>query len=146
MKHIDPKLFYLIQWTWGFPINFAGAVLYVLFAILGCRHEDFGYARITYVPWNAGGVSLGTFIFMKKDHPSADWTYDTKIHEYGHTWQCLVLGPLFWFIIALPSFIWCNCFDGWRKKHKVSYFTFYPEKWANAWGQKYSGMRMRHPK
>jgi hypothetical protein len=27
----------------------------------------------------------------------------------------------------------------------VSYYVFYPEKWANAWGQKATGLRMEIP-
>ena len=54
---------------------------------------------------------------MKANHKSKKWTYNTRIHEYGHTWQCLLLGPLYWLVVALPSAIWCNCFEGMRKKH-----------------------------
>ena len=79
---------------------------------------------------------------MRDQHPNKKWTYNTRIHEYGHTWQCLVLGPLYYLVVAIPSAFWCNVMGGWRKKHNVSYYKLYCEAWANAWGQKFTGMEM----
>lgn len=135
-------LFYLVQWTWGLPVNLVGFLIFLFFKIRGCKHEKFQYAWITYVPWNAGGLSMGLFIFMKADHPNKIWTYNTRIHEYGHTWQCLLLGVFYYPVIALPSAIWCNHFEGYRRRNNVSYYVFYPEKWANYFGQKFSKMKM----
>lgn len=136
-------LFYLVQWTWGLPVNLVGGIAYLICTkLLGRRWQHFGYARIVYLPWNAGGLSLGLFIFMKDHHKNKKWTYNTRIHEYGHTWQCLLLGPLYYLVVALPSCIWCNFFEGYRKKHNVSYYKLYCESWANAFGQKFSKMKM----
>lgn len=137
-------LFYLWQWTWGFTVNLAGGIAYLICTkIKKYDHEMIGYSHIVFVPWNQGGLSLGTFIFMKANHENKDWTYDTKIHEYGHTWQCLLLGPLYWLVVALPSAIWCNFFENYRKKNNVSYYKLYCEAWANAWGQRATGLKMR---
>lgn len=136
-------LFYLIQWTWGLPVNLVGLIAFLFCTIVRKRSwQRFGYARIVYVPWNSGGLSLGLFIFMKANHKNKKWTYNTRIHEYGHTWQCLLLGPLYYLVIALPSAIWCNFFEGYRRKNNVSYYKLYCEKWANVWGQKFSKMSM----
>ena len=137
-------LFYLWQWTWGFTVNLVGGIAYLICTkIKKYDHEKIGYSNIVFIPWNQGGLSLGTFIFMKANHENKDWTYDTKIHEYGHTWQCLLLGPLYWLVVALPSAIWCNFFENYRKKNNVSYYKLYCEAWANAWGQKATGLKMR---
>lgn len=136
-------LFYLVQWTWGLPVNLAGGIAFLICTkIKKRRWQRFGYARIVYLPWNAGGLSLGLFIFMKDQPQNKKWTYNTRIHEYGHTWQCLLLGPLYYLVVALPSAIWCNCFEGYRKKNNVSYYKLYCEKWANVWGQKFSKLQM----
>lgn len=141
-------LFYLIQWTWAFPINFIGLLGYLIFAVIrGCRHERFYNATVTYVPGNWGGISFGTFIFMREGG-TEEWSYDTRIHEYGHTWQALLLGPLWFLVIAIPSFIWCNfkpCIN-YRKKNNVSYYSLYCEGWANAWGQRFTGLRQKNTK
>lgn len=136
-------LFYLVQWTWGLPVNLVGGIIFLICTkIKKRRFGRFGYSYIVYLPWNQGGLSLGLFIFMKDQHKSKKWTYNTRIHEYGHTWQCLLLGPLYYLVIALPSAIWCNFFQGYREKHNVSYYKVYCESWANAWGQKFSKMKM----
>ncbi len=140
-------LFYLVQWTWGLPVNIVGGVAYIICTkILKLSHSKFGYANIVYVPWNQGGLSMGCFIFMRANHESAEWTYNTRIHEYGHTWQCLLLGPLYYLVVALPSVVWCNCFANYRKKNNVSYYKLYCEAWANAWGQKFTKMKMTKDK
>lgn len=140
-KSMKAFLFYLVQWTWGLPVNIVGGLMYLYFTkIKGYRWQHFGYAKIVYMPWNAGGLSMGLFIFMKDQHKNKKWTHDVRIHEYGHTWQCLVLGPLYYIVIALPSVIWCNCFAGYRKKNNIAYGKLYCEGWANAWGRKFTGM------
>lgn len=142
-KSVKDFVFYLIQWTWGLPVNLVGGIAFLICTeIKGRRWQKFGYSRIVYLPWNSGGLSLGLFIFMKDNHKSEKWTYNTRIHEYGHTWQCLLLGPIYYIVIALPSAIWCNFFEGYRKKNNVSYYWLYCESWANAWGQKFSKMKM----
>lgn len=139
-------LFYIVQWTWGLPVNLVGGIAYFICKyIVGLRTQKFGYARIVYVPWKGGGLSMGLFIFIKDGSKSKEWLYDCRIHEYGHTWQCLLLGPLYYLVIALPSVIWCNCFAGYRKKNNVPYSALYCERWANAWGQKFSGMKQVNP-
>ncbi len=136
-------LFYLIQWTWGLPVNIVGGIAYLICTkILHKPHSKFGYANIVYLPWNAGGLSMGLFIFMRENHENKAWTYNTRIHEYGHTWQCLLLGPLYYIVIALPSVIWCNFFANYRNKNNVSYYKLYCEAWANNWGQKATKMKM----
>ena len=136
-------LFYFWQWTWGLSVNLVGGVAYLICKYVKKYDTDrVGYAYIVLIPWDQGGLSLGLFIFMKKDHPRENWTYNTRIHEYGHTWQYLLLGPLYWLVIAIPSAIWCNCFDGYRKKNNVSYYKLYCEAWANHWGQKATGLKL----
>lgn len=143
MQTAKKALFYFVQWTWGFAVNIIGLFFYLICKIKGYRCEKFGYAYYAFIPWNQGGLTLGLFIFMRENHPNKTWTYNTRIHEYGHTWQCLYLGPLYWIVIALPSVIWCNFFEGYRRKNNVSYYVFYPEKWANYLGQKKSGLKMK---
>ncbi|MDR1733412.1 MAG: hypothetical protein LBR73_00790 [Oscillospiraceae bacterium] len=137
-------LFYLVHWTWGLAVNLPGLIVYLLLKRKGCASEPFGKdgcnAYITYLPWDKGGISLGLFICMRKTD-NAEWTHNTRIHEYGHTWQCLLLGPLYWLVIGIPSFVWCNAvFPKLKAKQpEASYYDFYPESWANAWGERGSG-------
>jgi hypothetical protein len=137
-KGFDRLMFFLWQFTWGLPVNIIGLLAFLV-TYRGRRHEKFCNSVITYIPGNWGGVSLGIFIFMCEGKDKA-WEHDTKIHEYGHTIQCLLLGVFYWLVIGIPSSIWCNfppCVK-YRKKNNVSYYSLYCEKWANSWGERWS--------
>ena len=129
--------FYAIQFTWGLSVNLAGLLVF-----LCCRRrircERFRNGIVTYLPGNRGGLSLGIFIFLSADPANDDLSLCA--HEYGHTIQCLFLGPLYWIVIAFPSVIWRHCFIEYRKKHGVSYDALYCERWATIWGRKWCGI------
>lgn len=60
-----------------------------------------------------------------------------SVHEYGHTIQSLILGPLYLFVVGIPSFIWCNnkkCI-AMRQDNNKSYYDLYCESWANRLGE-----------
>lgn len=134
-------LFYLLQFTWGLPQNLVGLIAFLVMRKT-CRHERFHNAFVTYVQTDKpfGGVSLGIFIFVNADR-TGEWLHDTRIHEYGHTIQSIVLGPIWPFVIALPSVIWCNFppLCRYRKEKDISYYALYCEGWANLWGSRFSG-------
>jgi hypothetical protein len=37
-------------------------------------------------------------------------------------------------VIGLPSIIWASFFGEFRRKRNISYYSFYPEKWADHLG------------
>lgn len=119
-------LYTLIQWTWGFLQTFLGAILYVLYR----KYPHFRYHHAMVTVWNKpSSVSLGWFIFIEDRYPK-----ELLAHEYGHTIQSLVLGPLYLPIIGIPSLIWFHI----HKPSKGSYYSFYPEKTANALVKRYT--------
>ena len=67
-------------------------------------------------------------------------------HEYGHTIQSCILGPLYLLSIGIPSFIWANNkrFIRNRQKGMYLYTSFYTERWANYLGSKYTGLDTIH--
>ena len=131
-----PKiLFYLLQFTWGSTVNLAGLLVFL------CCHSRFHSkmfhnAIVTYLPGNRGGLSLGIFIFLSIRNPQEGNLLCA--HEYGHTVQCLLLGPLYWVVIAIPSVIWYHFFAGYRKRRDIPYDALFCERWATAWGKKWS--------
>jgi hypothetical protein len=53
------------------------------------------------IPGNLGAISLGMFIFTFTPHVS-----DRLVrHEYGHSIQSMVLGPLYLLMIGIPSMV-----------------------------------------
>lgn len=131
-----PKaFFYLLQFTWGLPVNLAGLLLFL--CCRGSRRETFHNSVVTCLPGDFGGLSLGVFIFLSVQN--ANERRRLCVHEYGHTVQCLFLGPLYWLLVVLPSAVWYHFFSGYRKRRQTPYDALYCERWATAWGKKWSG-------
>ena len=127
-------LFFVLQFTWGLPVNLLGLVLFLCCG--RCRREIFHNSIVSVLPGSRGGLSMGIFIFVSTQN--AD-TSRLCAHEYGHTIQCLFLGPLYWLIVTIPSAVWYHFFAGFREKRQVPYDFLYCERWATAWGKKWSG-------
>ena len=133
MKVIRQIGIVFLHWTWGILQTLVGFVGFLIH--IRKRHIWINGSVITEVPGNWGGVSIGMFAFvdyMPRDEKA--YTSELVLHEHGHTLQSILLGPLWWLVVAIPSFIWAGCFEGWRRKHKVSYYAMPIEAWANKWG------------
>lgn len=143
-------LYWLIQCTWGLPQTLLGLVLLLLH-----RHDEhFPYHGALVTRWQGrSSMSVGPFVFLTADPFFADkfagqYTREELsdrllVHEYGHTIQSLVLGPLYLVIIGVGSTVW-----GWlpslnrlRHEKQVSYFAFFTERWANRWGEAVTGRK-----
>lgn len=135
-------LFYLIQFTWGLPQNLAGAFWFL--CCLRKPHSRYHGAIVTRVRKKnfSGGWTFGCFIFLTEPlSPRSE--HDLLIHEYGHTVQSLILGPVWSFVIGLPSMLWCNLpmFQRLRREKGIPYSRLYCEGWANRLGQQVTGER-----
>ena len=127
-------LYILLQCTWGIAQTLVGAA--VMLFNLGKPHRMYHGAVVT--EWGlCGSVSLGMFIFLSKNK-NADHKKRLLMHEYGHTVQSLMLGPMYLVVIGLPSVLWAGlpCCDHLRRKKQISYYSFYPERWADHLGER----------
>ena len=124
-------LYTVIQLTWGIIQNILG---YILFMINITREHYLYRGSIVTVWGKHGSMCLGLFIFMDKNA-------DIRVlnHEYGHSIQSCILGPLYLIVIGIPSYLWANIqyLRNYRDNKRVSYYTFYPERWANHLSRKY---------
>lgn len=130
MNNMKVFLYRLLQWTWGFPQTLCGFIKYL--KLKNYSHEEYNGAIITRWPRN-GGISLGMYIFVEESNHRYN---QVKHHEYGHTIQSLILGPLYLFVVGVPSYIWCNLkyFRNYRSKNNVDYSELFCEKWADKLG------------
>lgn len=130
---IKKVLLEILLWTWCLPQTLLGLIVKVV--TKGYKLRNYKNANI-YVSNIASGsaVSLGKYILC-----SAYSTRNAKTiqHEYGHFLQSLMLGWLYLPIVGLPSFIWANSslLAKYRVKHKISYYSKYPENWADKLGK-----------
>lgn len=124
------RLFFIIfQWIWGFPQNLVGLFLWIIHS---SRNHIGSYKNALVTRWeNERSLSLGMFIFI--GYGAGERMIK---HEYGHSIQSLILGPLYLIVVGVPSLVWCN-FNPIAYKWKsgmVSYFSRYPESWADRLG------------
>ena len=123
-------LFRLWQWLWGLPQNLLGFLLMIYHR----KDRRSTYQGCVVIHWgNGGSMSLGMFLFLgNRNDPKV------LVHEFGHSIQSVILGPLYLPVMGLPSFLWCNLKPcrKLRKEKGVSYYRFYPESSANYLGAK----------
>lgn len=118
-----------LKFIWQFPQNLI-ALIYREYlngkgAILAI--EYYKGIIIYYTKDTVGNVSLGDSIFI-----SATASSRIVKHEWGHTRQSLILGPLYLIVIGIPSVIWASIHK--KIAPNTSYFDFFTEKWADKLG------------
>ncbi len=152
MKKYDPKLpkpiraflFYLVQWTWGLPQNLIGAIL---LPILPGERRIFHGAVITVyrkskLMDNSSGFSLGMFIYIPENWSDHDKEH-LSVHEFGHSIQSMMFGPLYLFIVGIPSVIWCKKYFGHYREYQdrgIKYTDRFPENSADKLGEWVTGI------
>ncbi len=143
-------LYRILQCTWGILQTTLGLIVF----LLHIKDEHFCFHGAIITRWKSkSSVSLGMFVFvtddpyfydkLKGDYSKEELSSRLLTHEYGHTIQSLILGPLYLLVMGIPSTLWgflpsCNKK---RKEQKVSYFSFFTESWANALGKKVTGLK-----
>ena len=121
--------FAILLWLWQAPQCLLGLVLRLIY-IKGERLTYRGVKGV-YDPRFRGGISLGNVILL---HCPVEGHKDTWNHEWGHTRQSRMLGPLYLLVIGIPSFVWA-CVHKYDPKRPYSYYTdCYCERWADKLG------------
>lgn len=101
-------LYYLTACTWGIILTVIGLLVSGVLAVVKLFAKD----RVVFKPYywiysiSAGPTYWGGLEFglcFVRDHKS--WSR-IDIHEFGHTLQNCLFGPLFPFIVWIPSVIW----------------------------------------
>lgn len=127
------KVFWFL---WGLPQNIVGLILYSICYQKSKKDPNASQGRINdsyycSIKGDGSAISLGMFIIVFGIYED----YDRLLkHEYGHSIQSKILGPLYFLVIGLPSIIWAGLFRKYRQKNKISYYSLYTEKWANKLG------------
>jgi hypothetical protein len=112
----------ILLYIWELPQNLVGLLLTCLLA--PGQKQPYRDARILRTEKMNGGISLGRYIIVSSLFSDSQ----TELHEWGHTLQSRMLGPLYLPIIGLPSLLWAIW---WKPGKKRSYFSFYTERWAD---------------
>lgn len=140
----------LVQCTWGVLQSLLGFLNF----LLHIRERHYFYHGAVVTEWNdPSSVSLGMFVFvtkkpffydkLKNAYTMEELSQRLLVHEYGHTIQSLMLGPLYLIVMGIPSTLWGflpSCSKR-RRTKQISYFSFFTEKWANHLGEKVTGQK-----
>ena len=128
-------LYLLIQCTWGLGQTLIG----LLFFLIHINKPHKFYRCAIQTQWNDrwAGLSLGPFIFVPNNE--GDYFTGARVHEYGHTIQSLVLGPLYAFV-GIVSVGWGSIIypilKGTKKYKDVKYTKCFVEYNASWLGEK----------
>lgn len=119
-----------IFFIWELPQNIIGFFVFLIFKMQKriSKGEFFKYRL--FFQNNKYGVSLGFFIFYYN-------ASGIKSHEYGHTIQSRILGPLYLILVGLPSVIRANYYNHHPELTTQQYMGKYPENWATNLGKNY---------
>lgn len=147
MKRI---LYFVWQCSWGFLQSTLGLIMF----LLHIRDKHYFYHGAVITEWeDKSSVSLGMFVFvtkepyfyeeLKNEYTMEELSQRLLVHEYGHTIQSLILGPLYLIVMGIPSTLWgfLPSLNAKRKKANISYFSFFTERWANHLGEKVTGQK-----
>ena len=120
MKNLENINF---KYIWELPQSLLALILIKVLKAKKRENNGFYYFKSRKLTH----FSLGKFIFINSRKALPEWKLK---HEQGHSRQSEILGPLYLIVIGLPSVVW-NCVS---RHIKVSYYSFYTEKWANKLG------------
>lgn len=119
-------IFYFLACTWGIIMTAAGFLITIVLVIVKLfmpkkiTFKKYGWIYSISLGDKAwGGADLG-LMFLRDTISSAE---HIDAHEFGHTFQNCLLGPFFWFIVAIPSIIryWRFMYDTDHKKPVIPY-------------------------
>lgn len=117
-----------LRFIWQLPQNVVALLYYWYLCYNGYLLNVYDYGGIiVMVKSTPGSVTLGENAFL-----SSRASEEIRKHEYGHTIQSLILGPLYLIVIGIPSLLWAAL-------HKTiapskPYGWFYTESWADKLG------------
>ena len=130
------------QCTWGILQTFLGLILF----LPHYKNKHFNYHGAIVTLWKMkSSVSLGMFVFVTSEPHFAEkfrgrsgaeeLSSRLLVHEYGHTIQSLMLGPLYLILIGIPSMLWAFLGEKKRREKHIPYGAFITEKWADSLGE-----------
>ncbi|HPI29758.1 MAG TPA: hypothetical protein PLS26_04440 [Bacteroidales bacterium] len=129
-------LFNLIFWTWCLPQSLVGLAIFLYVKVSGRLLEKSRFNYVCLVRsenlFLIGGISLGKFIIVS----DRIFEKNTILHEYGHTIQGYLLGPLYLFVIGVPS-LQLSILSRISTRVSNRYFRYFPERWADKLGNRY---------
>lgn len=135
-------LYWVAQCTWGILMTSIGLIVtgFCILFLRGKVHRN-GYSYIVEIGGDWGGLEFGAFSLCggyTTSCPDEEWFYHTRCHEFGHSLQNIIWGPLYPFVIGIPSIIRYHYRNYRRNKglENPDYDSIWFEGQATNWGTK----------
>ena len=130
MKKTLKLILSVILYAWQLPQNLLGLLLLAFYEPE--LSYDWKGVRLNYSPRMKGGISLGRYVILKGSAYSAGIKPgNDEAHEYGHSRQSRILGPLYLPLIGIPSLVHAV---NWTAASPKSYYDYWTERWADKLG------------
>jgi hypothetical protein len=125
----------ILRYLWQLPQHIVG--LLVKLVTSASLVNEYKTSRVYIAARYHFGVSLGEYIIVSSGYTSKN----VIAHEYGHSRQSLMLGPLYLIVIGLPSALG-NIWDrvahkSWTVSNRIRWY--YSQPWE-AWADKLGGV------
>lgn len=140
MKVLKTIGYWFLSLTWGALLSIPGLLvaLFVIVFMHGKVHKN-GLSFIVEVGGNWGGFNLGIISLCggyTTRCPDEYWFQHTRRHEFGHSLQNLIWGPLMLFVIVIPSVIryWYQLSRARKGLPNREYDDIWFEGQATKWG------------
>ena len=122
-KALGHILLFILLFIWQLPQNL---IALIMLPFMG-KLELISYKKFCFAfkaSNMSGGISLGNFAYLS---PMSSRKIALVKHEQeGHAVDSKIWGPLYLFVIGIPSIMWA-----WLSSNDKCYFDFYTERWAN---------------
>lgn len=115
---------YVLLFIWQIVQNLIGIGFWIYFKIRGDLETIVTnkYSKVYRSKYMSGGISLGAFAFVSNNLAKKETAI---MHEEGHMWDSKLMGPMYVFIVGIPSLL-NAMFD-----FVECYYLWFPEVWAN---------------
>ena len=124
MKRVLNIIKWILLFIWQIPQNIVALCMLPFMGQITLKCiKRYSWCLICSSMKYRGSISLGNFVLL------GSGSYTTCAHELGHVKDSHLFGPLYLFIIGLPSIVWAG-FNIYKKKG-VSYYSLYTESRAN---------------
>lgn len=124
------KIKKILRWIWEFPQCLLGLILIKLYK---AKYKETYKEVYIYTAKFSGGISLGLYVIINYNSYRFNKNF-IKQHEYGHTVQSKYLGPLYLPTVGLCSICWVGLRKISKKLRNKSYYSVWPENWADKLG------------
>lgn len=128
------KMLNVLLWFWQLPQHIIALIVILLYRAKATEQQVTPQKLYLVKSKVLSGGSFGNYVILEESYMKSSRLFNVTLkHEYGHSIQSLYFGPLYLLIIGIPSLM-NNLRARYDKRVYDTYYSRYPEKWADRLG------------